>query len=356
MKTSDFHYDLPKELIAQTPIEPRDASRLLVLSRRDGSIHHRHFEDIREYVHPGDLLVANESRVMRARLFGHKVPTGGQVEMLLLKKLDDGSWEVLLKPGRRVQPGATIAIDGRPSAGQSAEDAALGQVQAKVVGCTEAGGRVVRFSMPIEPLLERIGAMPLPPYIHTPLADPERYQTVYAHASGSVAAPTAGLHFTPELMQELRARGAHFAFVTLHVSMDTFRPVQAERLEEHHMYSEYCELPLQTSAAIQAARAAGGRIIAIGTTSVRTIESAALHASGGASEIPSFSGTTDLFIYPGFRFRAVQAMVTNFHLPRSSLLMLVAAFTGKELLDHAYREAIRERYRFYSFGDAMLIL
>ena len=356
MKTSDFEYSLPPELIAQTPIEPRDASRLLVLSRDDERIEHRHFRDIGEYVRRGDLLVANESRVMRARLFGHKIPTGGQVEMLLLKKLDERNWEVLLKPGRRVQPGARVAIDPRPQAAQASGGVAPLEVQAQVVESTEAGGRVVRFSVPIEPLLERIGAIPLPPYIHKPLADPERYQTVYSQAQGSVAAPTAGLHFTPELMQQLRAQGTAFAFVTLHVSMDTFRPVHEEQLEAHRMYNEYCELSAETSAAIQTARGAGGRVIAVGTTSVRTLESAALHASHDGLHVPAFSGTTDLFIYPGFRFQAVQALITNFHLPRSSLLMLVAAFVGKDLMDRVYQEAIHERYRFYSFGDAMLIL
>ncbi len=356
MKTSDFDYALPTELIAQTPIEPRDASRLLVLFREDGRIEHRHFRDIGEYVRPGDLMVANQSRVMRARLFGHKIPTGGQVEMLLLKRIDERDWEVLLKPGRRVQPGVRVAIDPPPQAAQADHGAVPAGIEAEIVERTEAGGRVVRFSAPIEPLLDRIGAIPLPPYIHTPLADPERYQTVYADAHGSVAAPTAGLHFTPELMQRLRAQGTAFAFVTLHVSMDTFRPVQTERLEAHRMYSEYCELGARTSAAIQSARHVGGRIIAVGTTSVRTLESAALRAGPGSLDVPAFSGTTDLFIYPGFHFRAVQALITNFHLPRSSLLMLVAALVGKDLLDRAYREAIQERYRFYSFGDAMLIL
>ena len=328
-----------------------------MLQRAQGRLEHRHFGDLGEYLHPGDLLVANESRVIPARLFGHKVPTGGQVEMLLVKKVDGLHWEVLLKPGRRVQPGTRVALDvSRPRALAEGSTASAPQLTADVVARTEAGGRVVAFSSPIEPHLERIGILPLPPYIHTPLANAERYQTVYSRIQGSVAAPTAGLHFTPELMQRLKDQGVEFAFVTLHVSMDTFRPVQEENVEEHRMYSEYCDLPPETASAINRTRAAGGRVIAVGTTSVRTLECAVLRLPAAGAPVQPFAGPTSLFIYPGFPFRLVQAMITNFHLPRSSLLMLVATFAGKELMERAYQEAIRERYRFYSFGDAMLIL
>jgi len=353
LKSSEFDYDLPSELIAQTPVEPRDSSRLLVLHRDSGQIEHRTFHDIGTYLRPGDLLVANESRVIPARLFGHKVPTGGKVEMLLINKRTDGTWEVLLKPGRRVKPGTHIALHASPRPGAEVADA---PVSAEVVDITPAGGRVVAFFVPVEGLLEQLGVIPLPPYIHTALANPERYQTVYARVKGSVAAPTAGLHFTPELVQRLQQGGVEFAFVTLHVSMDTFRPVQEEDITAHHMYSEYCELPATTAEAINRARAERRRVIAVGTTSVRVLETAGVRQPPGATMLQPFVGPTDLFVYPGFRFRVVDAMITNFHLPRSTLLMLVVAFAGKERMDHAYLAAIEEHYRFYSFGDAMLIL
>lgn len=355
MRTSEFDYYLPPELIAQTPIEPRDASRLLVLHRADGVIEHRHFRDIVTYLRASDLLVANDSRVIPARLFGHKIPSGGKVELLLIKKRDQETWEVLLKPGRRVKPGTKLAIHAIGDTEKGANHPAL-EISAHVLASTEGGGRVVSFSVPIEPLLERIGIIPLPPYIHTPLDNAERYQTIYARVRGSVAAPTAGLHFTPELVQQLQQRGVEFAFVTLHISMDTFRPVQETNIEEHRMYNEYCELPVETSEAIHRAQKEGGRIIAIGTTTVRVLETAALRLQDGETLLKPFAGFTNLFIYPGFQFRVVNALITNFHLPRSTLLMLVAAFAGKDLVDRAYQEAIRERYRFYSFGDAMLIL
>jgi S-adenosylmethionine:tRNA ribosyltransferase-isomerase len=354
LRSSEFDYDLPPELIAQTPIEPRDASRLLVIHCASGDMEHRLFRDIGTYLRAGDLLVANESRVIPARLFGHKVPTGGRVEMLLITKRADGTWEVLLKPGRRVKPGTRVALE----AGTQREGKAVTSppVSAEVVDTTPAGGRVVAFSAPIEPLLEQLGVIPLPPYIHAALDNPERYQTVYARVKGSVAAPTAGLHFTPQLVQRLQQSGVEFAFVTLHISMDTFRPVQEEDVAAHHMYSESCELPAQTVRAINRARAERRRVIAVGTTSVRVLETAGARLANDGDALSPFSGSTDLFIYPGFRFRVVDAMITNFHLPRSTLLMLVAAFAGKDLIDQAYCVAIHEGYRFYSFGDAMLIL
>ena len=350
MRTADFDYCLPPELVAQTPVEPRDSSRLLILHRATRQLEHRAFRDIGSYLRPGDLLVANESRVIPARLFGRKEPTGARVEMLLLNRRSDGAWEVLLKPGRRVKPGAVVSIDALGSS--STRDEPL---LAEVVDYTPAGGRVVCFSRPVEPLLDGLGVMPLPPYIHTPLADPERYQTVYSRVRGSVAAPTAGLHFTPDLMAALQQNGVEVAFVTLHVSMDTFRPVQEEDPSEHRMYSEQCELPVHTAEAVNRARVEGRRVIAVGTTSVRVLETAGRLSSEGQAPIRPFLGPTSLFIYPGFDFRVVNALITNFHLPRSSLLMLVAAFAGKQPMDYAYGEAIRLRYRFYSFGDAMFI-
>ena len=350
MKTSEFEYHLPPELIAQTPIEPRDASRLLVLHRATTRIEHRHFRDIGAYMRAGDLLIANQSRVIPARLFGHKIPTGGKVEMLLLKKRDKQTWEVLLKPGRRVKPGARIVLHPVDSTENDPE------VTAQVTAITETGGRVVTFSVPIQPLLERMGITPLPPYIHTALTNPLRYQTVYARVNGSVAAPTAGLHFTPELISSLEEKDVGFDFITLHISMDTFRPVREDRAENHRMHSEYGVLTPETSGLISRVRGKGHRIFAVGTTSVRVLETAARCRHSDDAALGAFAGPTDLFIYPGFKFQAVDAMITNFHLPRSTLLMLVSAFAGKRLIDRAYREAIRERYRFYSFGDAMLIL
>ncbi len=350
MRTADFDYALPPELIAQTPVEPRDASRLLVLHRRSGELEHHLFHELGSFLRPGDLLVANESRVIPARLFGRKEPTGARVEMLLLNKRTDGSWEVLLKPGRRVRPGVQVRVD--VSQGPDGPQAPL---IANVVDVTPAGGRVLSFSRPVEPLLDGLGVVPLPPYIHTPLSDPERYQTIYARVRGSVAAPTAGLHFTAELLGQLRQQGIEVAFVTLHVSMDTFRPVVEEDLTEHRMYSEQCELPASTARAINLARGSGRRVIAVGTTSVRVLETAGRALTRSDAPLTPFLGPTTLFIYPGFEFRVVDALITNFHLPRSSLLMLVAAFAGKDRIDHAYQEAIRLRYRFFSFGDAMFI-
>ncbi|MCW5849447.1 MAG: tRNA preQ1(34) S-adenosylmethionine ribosyltransferase-isomerase QueA [Anaerolineae bacterium] len=359
LRTQDYDYHLPADRIAQTPVEPRDSSRLLVLDRASGRRSHHHFYDLPAFLRPGDLLVANDSRVRPARLLGRKLPGGARVELLLLKPVDSVTWETLAR-GRRLVPGVRLALGN-------------GQVSAEIVGETEAGGRLVRFDAPIEPLLPQIGVTPLPPYIHAPLADPERYQTVYSRVVGSAAAPTAGLHFTPDLIQRLAEMGIGFAFVTLHVGLDTFRPVEVEDARQHVMHSEWAELNAATAEAIAAARAAGGRIVAVGTTAVRVLESAAVASEGidpgqwvvgGGCPPPSslppppspYSGWTRLFITPGYRFRAVDALITNFHLPRSTLLMLVSAFASRETMLAAYGEAVAEGYRFFSFGDAMLIL
>jgi S-adenosylmethionine:tRNA ribosyltransferase-isomerase len=340
MKTADFDYELPPELIAQTPIDPRDASRLLVVDRASGQLTHRVFRDIGEYLQPGDLLVANESRVIPARFHARKVPTGGKVELLLVAKRDERTWEALVK-GRKLVPGHKLAIgDGEC------------QVVGQVLEITAAGGRLIAFERPIEPLLDKLGIIPLPPYIHTPLADAERYQTIYARREGSVAAPTAGLHFTPELLLSLQRVGVQLTFVTLDIGMDTFRPVKEDQVEDHIIHTERCRLSPEVAQQINQARREGRRVVAVGTTTVRVLETAALESQ----VVKPFAGPTDLFIYPGFQFRVVDALITNFHLPRSTLLMLVCAFASRELIFNAYREATRERYRFYSFGDAMLIL
>ncbi len=357
MKTSDFDYELPAELIAQTPVEPRDASRLLVVDRARGALTHRRFANIREYLRPGDLLVGNDSRTIPARLHGTK-ESGGQVEIFLLKPQPGGAWQCLVG-GKGLRPGVRVRIHHDDQR----------DVVATVLSETESGARVIAFDPPVEEWLWDVGETPLPPYIHEPLVDAERYQTVYSRIEGSVASSTAGLHFTPELLVGLREQGVRFATVTLHIGLDTFRPVQVENIEEHQIHREWAELPAETAKAINETKLAGGRVVAIGTTVVRTLESAAKIAFGvrpcdevpegavcGWQTVAAFEGETDLFIKPGFQFRAVDAMVTNFHLPKSTLLMLVSAFAGKELIDRAYAEAIRERYRFYSFGDAMLIL
>jgi S-adenosylmethionine:tRNA ribosyltransferase-isomerase len=367
MKVSEFDYNLPPELIAQTPIEPRDASRLLVIERATGTIVHRHFRDLADYLRPGDVLVCNDSRVIPARLFGRKARTGGRVELLLLHRCGERRWQVLVG-GKRVQVGTDIEIQGKQQ-----EGAVPGvDLTARVIEVGEMGERLVEFNRPVEPLLPQVGITPLPPYIHVPLHDPERYQTVYARVAGSAAAPTAGMHFTRHLIDGLRSMGVIFTFVTLHISMDTFRPVQTEEVEAHRMHSEYGELPEETAAAVNRARAEGRRVIAVGTTAVRVLESVfqfqgsdvgARHASPvpdskrpEAGNLKPYRGWTDLFIYPGFEFGVVDALITNFHLPRSTLLMLVSAFAGQQLIMRAYEEAIRERYRFYSFGDCMLLL
>ena len=354
LRTDAFDYDLPSELIAQTPIEPRDASRLLVVHRDTGALEHRTFRDILSYLRPGDLLVVNRSRVIPARLRGTKAASGGAVEVLLLAvraDLGPDTWEALVRPGRRLHPGQRLTFG----------DGALG---AEVLERTPAGGRIVRLAAPdgdVAGALARIGSMPLPPYIHAPLSDPERYQTVYAQIPGSAAAPTAGLHFTPALLAELETRGVGTAYVTLHIGLDTFRPIDEDDVAAHQIHSEAIELDDETAARINATRAAGGRIVAVGTTAVRTLESGAARAeelghAGGWSVVVPYHGRTSLYIVPGYRFRAVDVMLTNFHLPRSTLIVLVSAFAGREMILRAYREAVAQRYRFYSFGDAMLLL
>lgn len=351
---NDFDYDLPQELIAQTPIEPRDASRLLIVDRATGSFSHRHFRDIGDFLHPGDLLIANQSRVIPARLLGHRAETGGKVEVLLLVERPDlgpDTWETLVRPGRRLRAGARVLF------GVENDPAIL---QAEILQRTEADGRLVRFTLTqsaesrlsVRELIDKLGHMPLPPYIHETLADPERYQTVYSRIAGSAAAPTAGLHFTPELLDRLRGQGVRVGFVTLHVGLDTFRPVEVEDFREHKMHSEAIDLDEPTAELISRTRREGGRVIAVGTTAVRVLESVASLHNGQAQP---YHGSTSLYITPGYRFRLVDAMITNFHLPRSTLLLLVSAFATKSLMEHVYQEAIRERYRFYSFGDAMLI-
>jgi S-adenosylmethionine:tRNA ribosyltransferase-isomerase len=420
----DFDYELPQELIAQTPIEPRDASRLLVVHRESGIFEHRHFRDIGEFLRPGDLLIANQSRVLPARLLGHRAETGGAVEVLLLAERPDlGSdyWETLVRPGRRLREGSRIVFGN-----EAVDNAEMKQgpfLQAEVLERTDAGGRIVRFTVEsgslsmrereagagasaitgkmdrtgaspvptlqesdnplpsysrgiplrvssgmggnpdearaevpdvtVRDLIEQLGMMPLPPYIHETLQDPERYQTVYARISGSAAAPTAGLHFTPHLLEHLRGQGVRVGFVTLHVGLDTFRPIESEDVRDHKMHSEEIDLDAATAELINETRRAGGRVVAVGTTAVRVLESVASFYEG---RIEPYHGATRLFIMPGYRFQVVDAMITNFHLPRSSLMLLVSAFASKALIEKAYQEAIRERYRFFSFGDAMLML
>ena len=348
MKVSDFDYDLPEELIAQQPVEPRDSSRLLVLDRRSGRTEHRVFRDLPEYLHPGDLLVANRTRVIPARLFGRKSPTGARVEVLLLRRLGGGAgdrWEALVRPGRRLRPGHSIVFDGAPLAAVVREQG-------------EEGTRVLEFHgapAQVDQAVREAGRVPLPPYIHREVPDPERYQTVYGDQEGSAAAPTAGLHFTPALLETLKRDGVALGYLTLHVGIGTFRPVSVENVEDHVIHREWYSVPPGLAEQVAGARAAGGRVVAVGTTSVRTLETAA--SGEGDGGIRAGSGESGLFIYPGFRFQVVDAMVTNFHLPRSSLLMLVSAFTGsREMVFEAYREAIGLGYRFFSFGDAMLIL
>jgi len=335
VKTSDFWYDLPPELIAQTPIEPRDAARLLQLDRTSGVMTHHHFYDLPDLLRPGDLLVANESRVIPARIFARKAGSGGAIEILLLRRVDATTWQALLR-GHRLRVGTQIEV--RPD------------LMATVIEQLPGGERVIRFTQSIDDRLSELGVMPLPPYIHAPLTDPDRYQTVYAQTPGSAAAPTAGLHFTPGLLARLGERGISMVHVTLHVGLDTFKPVETEEVEQHHIHTEYAQMTADAAAQIRLAKSDGRRVIAVGTTAVRVLETVARR------DWQAFSGDIDLFIYPGFEFKAVDALITNFHLPRSSLLMLVSALAGKDKIDRAYAEAIALRYRFFSFGDAMLIL
>ena len=339
MRTKDFWYDLPEELIAQTPLEQRDSSRLLVLDRETGETTHKHFYDVIDYLRPGDCLVMNDSRVLPARLLGHR-PTGGAVEVLLLRDLGDKKWECLCKPGRKMQAGNEVIFGD-------------GELTATVVEVKEDGNRIVEFHYEgiFLEVLERLGKMPLPPYIKAELADQERYQTVYSREVGSAAAPTAGLHFTNELLDKIRAKGVKTAFVTLHVGLGTFRPVKAEEITEHHMHSELCMISQETADILNQTKAEGGRIICVGTTSCRTLES--LVNDDGSFEAKS--KWTEIFIYPGYQFKAMQGLITNFHLPESTLVMLVSAFAGQEHVLAAYEEAVKERYRFFSFGDAMFI-
>ena len=340
MKLSDFDYELPEHFIAQEPVEPRDSSRLMVLNRADGTITHTVFREIGKFLKAGDLLVANQTRVLPARLFARKIPTGGKVEILLLRREAPAQWQALVR-GRGLVAGKQLELPNG--------------LTAEIIAVLDGPVRRIRFSRPLDDALMRLGQVPLPPYIHRPLENPERYQTVFARELGSAAAPTAGLHFTPELLKSLQEQGIGFATVTLHVGLDTFAPVKEEDPREHKIHTEWCEVSEETAEQINRTRTAGGRIVAVGTTTVRTLETAALHAPAGKAVVP-WSGDTDLFILPGFRFRVTDAMVTNFHLPKSTLLMLVSAFAGRERILHAYEIAKQEGYRFFSFGDAMLIL
>jgi S-adenosylmethionine:tRNA ribosyltransferase-isomerase len=340
LKTHDFYYDLPQELIAQTPLERRDASRLMTLDRKTGEVTHRHFFELPELLQPGDCLVLNNSRVLPARLLGNREPSGGAVEVLLLTDKGGGVWECLTRPGRKTHEGTQLSFGG-------------GELTAEVVGEREDGNKLVKFHYEgiFLEVLERLGRTPLPPYIKQELEDGERYQTVYSKISGSAAAPTAGLHFTEELLQKIREKGVREAFVTLHVGLGTFRPVKAEEVAEHHMHSEFCMMSKETADMLNETRAKGGRIVCVGTTSCRTLES--LVKDDGHFE--ESSAWTDIFIYPGYQFKAMDALITNFHLPESTLVMLVSAFAGREHVLNAYKIAVQERYRFFSFGDAMFI-
>ena len=339
MKTNDFWYDLPEELIAQTPLQQRDSSRLMVLDRESGEVAHKHFYNVIDYLRPGDCLVMNNSRVLPARLLGHR-PTGGAVEVLLLRDLGDKRWECLAKPGKKMQVGQEVIFGN-------------GELTATVVAVQEDGNRVVEFHYEgiFLEVLERLGKMPLPPYIKAELADQERYQTVYSKETGSAAAPTAGLHFTNDLLEQIRAKGVKTAFVTLHVGLGTFRPVKAENISEHHMHAELCMISDETAQILNETKRSGGRIICVGTTSCRTLES--LVNEDGSFEAKS--KWTEIFIFPGYQFKAMQGLITNFHLPESTLVMLVSAFAGRENVLNAYEQAVKERYRFFSFGDAMYI-
>ena len=340
MKTSDFYFDLPQELIAQDPLEDRSSSRLLVLNKDTGAIEHHIFKEITDYLNPGDCLVINDTKVIPARLYGNKIGTDAKIELLLLKRKENDIWETLVKPGKKAKPGSKISFGG-------------GLLTGEVLDVVEEGNRLIRFTYNgiFEEILDVLGQMPLPPYITHQLTDKNRYQTVYAKHDGSAAAPTAGLHFTPELLAILKEKGVKIAHVTLHVGLGTFRPVKVEDVTQHHMHSEFYSIEESQAKLINDTKAAGGRIISVGTTSCRTLES----ASGENGIVKAGSGWTDIFIYPGYRFKVLDCLITNFHLPESTLLMLVSALAGKEHILNAYETAVQERYRFFSFGDAMLI-
>ncbi len=341
LKKSDFYFDLPQELIAQDPLEDRSASRLLVLNRQTGAVEHHHFKEITNYLRPDDCLVLNNTKVIPARLLGVKEDTGAAIEVLLLKRRDSDVWETLVKPGKKARPGAKIVFGD-------------GCLKAEVLEVVEEGNRLIRFDYEgiFEEVLDRLGEMPLPPYITHKLQDKNRYQTVYAKYEGSAAAPTAGLHFTEELLAHIEEMGVHIAYVTLHVGLGTFRPVKADNLSEHHMHSEHYEVTPETADLINRTKESGGRVICVGTTSCRTVESAA-DENGW---VQPGRGDTEIFIYPGYRFKVLDCLITNFHLPESTLVMLVSALAGRENVLAAYREAVEERYRFFSFGDAMLVI
>ena len=340
MKTSDFYYDLPEELIAQTPLEQRDTSRLMTVDRKSGEVEHHHFYELLDDLNPGDCLILNNSRVLPARLLGQRLPGGGACEVLLLIDRGEKTWECLVRPGRKMRTGAKLSFGD-------------GALTAEVVGEVEGGNRLVRFEYEgiFLEVLEQLGKMPLPPYIKAELQDRERYQTVYSKVVGSAAAPTAGLHFTPELLEKIAAKGVGIGYVTLHVGLGTFRPVKEDEITVHEMHSEYCTIPQETADLINRTKANGGRVICVGTTSCRTIESWA--NEDGAMEAKA--GWTNIYIYPGYRFKVMDGLVTNFHLPESTLIMLVSAFAGREHVLAAYKEAVKERYRFFSFGDAMFL-
>ena len=339
MLLSDFDYNLPEELIAQTPCQQRDHSRLMVLNRKDKSISHKHFYDLKQYLKKGDTLVFNDTKVIPARLIGHRAKTGGKVEVFLLRRTEGNRWETLVKPGKKAQIGNIIEFSD--------------ELSCEVIDHTDFGGRIVEFKFDgiFEEILDHLGETPLPPYIHEKLADKNRYQTVYARENGSAAAPTAGLHFTKELLEEIKAMGVNLAFVTLHVGLGTFRPVNVDNIEDHVMHKEFYHIEKEAADIINNTKKNGGRVIAVGTTSIRTLESAAKEDG----TIEPIADETGIFIYPGYKFKIVDAIVTNFHLPKSTLIMLISAFAGREYVLSAYEEAVREKYRFFSFGDAMFI-
>ena len=341
MKTSDFYYDLPQELIAQDPLEDRSSSRLMHLSLKDGSIEHRHFTDVLDYMEEGDCLVINDTKVIPARLYGHKEETGALIEILLLKRRENDIWECLVKPGKKARPGAKITFGN-------------GILKGKIIDVVDEGNRLIQFHYEgiFEEILDQLGEMPLPPYITHKLKDKNRYQTVYAKNEGSAAAPTAGLHFTKELLEKVKEKGVNIAHVTLHVGLGTFRPVKVDDVESHHMHSEFYIVEEDQAKLINDTKKAGKRVIAVGTTSCRTLES----ATGEDGILKAGSGWTEIFIYPGYHFKMIDALITNFHLPESTLVMLVSALVGKENIMHAYEVAVQEKYRFFSFGDAMIII